>query len=459
MADVRFRDLGLLIIDEEQQFGVKQKEQLKKLRHNVDVITLTATPIPRTLNMALSGVRSISLINDPPQGRMPIRTFVRERDDELIREAILRELRRGGQVYFVHNRVQSIKHVAASLQRLVPQAKVAIAHGQLPEAELEEVMLAFYAEEFNVLVCTTIIENGLDVPTANTIIIDDADKLGLAQLYQLRGRVGRSDRQAYSYLLYQYPDRMTEEAEQRLRALEEFSELGSGFRLALRDLEIRGAGDILGREQSGHLSAVGLDLYCRMLADSVKTLKGERPSYYEDIPTIDLPVEALIPASYVPAENQRIALYRQLAEVSSYEESKELMAEMTDRYGPPPVPVSNLVEIAQLRLQCAEAGVTDISTENGRVVIRLAAAARLDETELAIFRSLYKPTRQQARRGARSLLPRASFAPQQLCFGHKGKDSNFILAATKELVGRLVDRKNEQASLRKEAAARVPISH
>ena len=216
MADIRFKDLGLLVIDEEQRFGVKQKEQLKKLRRNVDVITLTATPIPRTLNMALSGVRAISLINDPPQGRMPIRTFVRERDDELIREAVLRELRRGGQVYFVHNRVQSIKHVAAGLQRLVPQAKVAIAHGQLPEAELEEVMLAFYAEEFDVLVCTTIIENGLDVPTANTIIVDHADKLGLAQLYQLRGRVGRSDRQAYSYLLYQYPDRMSEEAEQRL---------------------------------------------------------------------------------------------------------------------------------------------------------------------------------------------------------------------------------------------------
>jgi len=451
MADIRFKDLGLLVIDEEQQFGVKQKEQLKKLRQNVDVITLTATPIPRTLNMALSGVRSISLINDPPQGRMPIRTFVRERDDELIREAILRELHRGGQVYFVHNRVKSIKHVAASLQRLVPQAQIGIAHGQLPEAELEEVMLAFYAEEFDVLVCTTIIENGLDVPTANTIIVDHADKLGLAQLYQLRGRVGRSDRQAYSYLLYQYPDRMTEEAEQRLRALEEFSELGSGFKLALRDLEIRGAGDILGAEQSGHLSAVGLDLYCRMLADSVKTLKGERPSDYEGIPSIELPVEALIPASYVPAENQRIALYRQLAEVSNEEETNELIAEMTDRYGTPPTPVLNLIEITRLKLQCAEAGVADISTENGRVIIRLSAEARLDEGDLAIFRGLYKPTKQQARRGARSRLPRASFAPQQLCFGYNGKDSNFTLAATKELIGRLVDRSNERSGQQKEA--------
>jgi len=390
MADIRFKDLGLLVIDEEQQFGVKQKEQLKKLRQNVDVITLTATPIPRTLNMALSGVRSISLINDPPQGRMPIRTFVRERDDELIREAILRELHRGGQVYFVHNRVKSIKHVAASLQRLVPQAQIGIAHGQLPEAELEEVMLAFYAED----------------------------------------------------LLYQYPDRMTEEAEQRLRALEEFSELGSGFKLALRDLEIRGAGDILGAEQSGHLSAVGLDLYCRMLADSVKTLKGERPSDYEGIPSIELPVEALIPASYVPAENQRIALYRQLAEVSNEEETNELIAEMTDRYGTPPTPVLNLIEITRLKLQCAEAGVADISTENGRVIIRLSAEARLDEGDLAIFRGLYKPTKQQARRGARSRLPRASFAPQQLCFGYNGKDSNFTLAA---------DRSNERSGQQKEA--------
>jgi len=245
---------------------------------------------------------------------------------------------------------------------------------------------------------------------------------------------------------------MTEEAEQRLRALEEFSELGSGFKLALRDLEIRGAGDILGAEQSGHLSAVGLDLYCRMLADSVKTLKGERLSDYEAIPSIDLPIEALIPASYVPAENQRIALYRQLAEVSSDEESNELIVEMTDRYGAPPTPVSNLVEITRLKLQCAEAGVADISTENGEVVIRLSAEARLDESDLAIFRGLYKPTRQQARRGARARLPRASFAPQQLCFGHSRNDSTFTLAVTKELIGRLVDRSNKQSGPRQEAA-------
>ena len=452
MADVNFKDLGLMVIDEEQRFGVKQKEQIKKLRESVDVITLTATPIPRTLNMALSGVRSISLINDPPQGRLPIRTFVRERDEPLIREAILRELGRGGQVYFVHNRVKSINHVAAGIQRLVPEATVAVAHGQLPEADLEQVMLAFYAEEFDVLVCTTIIESGLDVPNANTIVVDDADKLGLAQLYQLRGRVGRSDRQAYAYLVYRYPDRMTAEAEQRLKALEEFSELGSGFKLALRDLEIRGAGDVLGSEQSGHLSAVGLDLYCRMLAESVKTLKGEQPLPYESAPSVDLPVEAVIPSDYVPAENQRISLYRQLAAASIDEGISDLVAEMTDRYGSPPPAVNNLVEIARLKLRCMTAGVADIGTENGRVVIRLRAEARLKDRELRPLQDLYKPTKLQARRGARSKLPRVSFDPQQICFGYKQKGGQFALAATEELVGRLLDRA-EQCSPQQETVA------
>ncbi len=454
VADVSFKDLGLVVIDEEQRFGVKQKEQLKKLRESVDVVTLTATPIPRTLNMALSGVRSISLINDPPQGRVPIRTFVRERDDQLIREAILREVRRGGQVYFVHNRVKSINHVAAGLQRLVPEASVAIGHGQLPEADLEQVMLAFYAEEFDVLVCTTIIESGLDVPNANTIIIDGADKLGLAQLYQLRGRVGRSDRQAYAYLLYRYPERMSEDAEKRLRALEEFSELGSGVRLALRDLEIRGSGDILGAEQSGHMSAVGLDLYCQMLAESVKTLKGEPTSDYEGAPSVDLPIEALVPADYVPAENQRISLYRQLAAVSSSEEIDQLVAEFADRYGNLPAAVSNLVEIARLKLQCMAAGVADVATEDGRIVIRLRAGARLKPRDLRLLEGLYKPTKLQARRGARSKLPRAIFDPQQICFGYKQEGGQFALATTQELVGRLLDRPQHDST--KSAALAAP---
>lgn len=443
-SDIDFKDLGLVVIDEEQRFGVRQKEYLKKLRQTVDLITLTATPIPRTLNMALSGIRNVSLIDDPPQGRMPIRTFVRERDDQLIRQAILRELERGGQVYFVHNRVKSITHIAAGLKHLVPEAKMAVAHGQLPEADLEQVMLGFYAEEFDMLVCTTIIENGLDVPNVNTIIIDNADKLGLAQLYQLRGRVGRSNRQAYAYLLYKYPERMTLEAEQRLKAIEEFSELGSGFKLALRDLEIRGAGDILGREQSGHLSAVGLDLYCRMLADAVKTLKGEKTPGLEGQPSVDLPVEAVIPAAYVPSENQRIALYRQLAAVQSDEEIDDLVAEMEDRYGQLPPPVDNLVQIARLKLQCLAAGVADISAEGGRIIIRLSAEARLAARELQSFRGLYQPTRAQARRGARSRIPQTTFGPQQITFGYRGHGADFALTVAQELVGRLLDRARHQ---------------
>ncbi len=339
-------------------------------------------------------------------------------------------------------RIKSINHIAAAVQRLVPEATVAVGHGQLPEADLEQVMLAFYAEEFDVLVCTTIIESGLDVPNANTIIIDDADRLGLAQLYQLRGRVGRSDRQAYAYLLYRYPERMTAEAEQRLKALEEFSELGSGFKLALRDLEIRGAGDILGAEQSGHLSAVGLDLYCQMLADSVKTLKGEPTSDYEGAPGVDLPIEALIPADYVPAENQRIALYRQLAATSTPERIADLAAEMTDRYGSLPPAVDNLVQIAELKLRCVAAGIADIATENSRIVIRLRAEARLRPGELRLLQGLYKPTKLQARGGARSKLPRASFDSQQICFGYRQKGGQFAMAAVQELVGRLLDRAN-----------------
>jgi len=396
-SDVQFKELGLVIIDEEQRFGVKQKERLKKLRESVDVLALTATPIPRTLNMALSGIRQISLINDPPQGRLPIRTFVRERDDELMRQAILRELERGGQVYFVHNRVQSIKHVAAHVQNLVPEARVAVAHGQMDEEDLEQVMPAFYAEQVDVLVCTTIIENGLDVPNVNTIIVDDAHRLGLAQLYQLRGRVGRSVRQAYAYLLYRYSEQMTPDAEERLQAIEEFSELGSGFRLALRDLEIRGAGEILGAEQSGQMSTVGLDLYVQMLADAVKTLKGERPSDLEGLPSLDLPVEAVIPAYYIPDDRQRIEVYRRLAEVETEAEAEALAAEMRDRYGTAPPAVEHLLEIAKLRLRAVPAGVAEVGPEDGLVVVRLVPSARLNEKEITLFRGLLQPSLRQAR--------------------------------------------------------------
>jgi len=439
-SDVQFKDLGLVVVDEEQRFGVKQKEKLKQLRTAVDVMSLSATPIPRTLNMALSGIRQISVINDPPQGRLPIRTFVREADDELIRQAILREIERGGQVYYVHNRVQSIKHVAAHIQRLVPEARVAVAHGQMDEFDLEQVMLAFYAEQFDVLVCTTIIENGLDVPNVNTIIVDDAHKLGLAQLYQLRGRVGRSVRQAYAYLLYKYPDQMTPEAEERLKAIEEFSELGSGFRLALRDLEIRGAGEILGAEQSGHMSAVGLDLYTQMLADAVKTLKGERPSDLEGLPALDLPVEAVIPAGYVPDERQRIDLYRRLADVTSEEEIEGMAEEMRDRYGPLPQAVQNLLRIARLKLRAVPAGVAEVGPENGRLVVRLANSMRLSEREASILRGMLQPTLRQARQGMRSKLPRAHVTETSLSFAPAGHDADFILRGVEQLIDLLAKR-------------------
>ena len=440
MSDIQFKDLGLVIIDEEQRFGVKQKEKLKKLRESVDVLTLTATPIPRTLNMALSGIREISLINDPPEGRMPVRTFVRERDDALIAEAIRRELARGGQVFFVHNRVKQIGHIAAHVQHLVPEARVGVGHGQLDEEDLEQVMLAFYAEEFDVLVCTTIIENGLDVPNVNTIIVDDADKLGLAQLYQLRGRVGRSNRQAYCYLLYRYPERMTVEAEERLRAIEEFSELGSGFKVALRDLEIRGAGDILGAEQSGHMSAVGLDLYCQMLAESVKALKGETGRSSEGLPAIDIPIEAVIPAQYVPGENQRIAVYRRLAAVESAEELADFDKEIRDRFGEPPDPVANLVRIAGLKLKAADVGVADVSAAEGRINVRLSEDKRLTPRELRVIQGLYTPTPRQARAGVRSSLPRATFSQATISFGYDRSRPDEMLAALEDVFEKLTVR-------------------
>jgi len=451
ISDVSFKDLGLIVIDEEQRFGVKQKERLKKLRESVDVLTLTATPIPRTLNMSLSGIRDISVINDPPQGRMPIRTYVRERDDGLIAEAIRRELERGGQVYFVHNRVKSIAHIASSVQRLVPEARVAVAHGQLAEEDLEQVMLAFYAEEFDVLVCTTIIENGLDVPNVNTIIIDDADHLGLSQLYQLRGRVGRSNRQAYAYLLYRYPDRMSEEAEQRLETIEEFSELGSGFKIALRDLEIRGAGEILGAEQSGHMSAVGLDLYSQMLGDAVKALKGEQVHDLEEAPSIDLPVEAVIPADYVPGEGQRLDLYRRLAAVRAPEELEDLVAELGDRYGEPPEPVQVLIRLARLKLEAIEARVADIGTQEGRVTVRLSEDARLTPREQRVIEGMFKPTAQMARKGARSPLPRAVFTSLQISFGYDRRDREAMFTA----LGLVMDTLRRRAAMRPQTAGRT----
>lgn len=387
--DIEFNDLGLLIIDEEQRFGVRHKEKLKQLRKTVDVLTMTATPIPRTLHMSLSGIRDMSIINDPPEGRMPIKTFVKEAESDVVRNAILRELDRGGQVFFVHNRVENIGHVADQVQKLVPYARLDIAHGQMPESELERVMMDFYEHKFDILVCTTIIESGLDIPNANTIIINESDKLGLAQLYQLRGRVGRSNRQAYAYLLYK-PDKMlTEVAEKRLDAIREFTELGSGYRIAMRDLEIRGAGNLLGAEQSGQMAAVGFDLYCQLLARAVSELKGEDVQEI-DLPPVDLPVDAFIPQNYMPTEAHRILFYKKMAAVKSVEDVQAVQDELEDRFGDPPRPVWNMLAIIRLRLRCHELGIANIGNFRNQIIVKFGHGVRLPLSMCMDLRRQYK---------------------------------------------------------------------
>jgi transcription-repair coupling factor (superfamily II helicase) len=374
--DVKFKDLGLLIVDEEQRFGVGHKERLKQLKKTVDVLTMTATPIPRTLHMSLAGIRDMSVINDPPQGRTPIKTFVREFDDEIVREAIVRELDRGGQVFFVHNRVENIAHIAAHIAKLVPYARVDVGHGQMDEDDLERVMLEFYERKYDVLVCTTIIESGLDIPNVNTIIINDADKMGLAQLYQLRGRVGRSDKQAYAYLMYKTDKLLSEVAEKRLDAIKEFTDLGSGFRVALRDLEIRGAGNLLGAEQHGQIASVGFDLYCQLLSQAISELKGEDVQEVQ-LPQVDLPIDAYIPNDYITTEAQRIFFYKKMAAAKNEREVRAIQDELEDRFGDPPKPVWNMLAILRLRIRSAELGISSISTDKRQVVIRMATGYRL----------------------------------------------------------------------------------
>ena len=375
--DVQFRDLGLVVVDEEQRFGVAAKEKLKQLRREVDVLTLSATPIPRTLNLAMAGIRDLSVIETPPEDRLPIQTRVAEASAGLVRDAILRELDRGGQVFYVHNRVDTIEAQAEQLRRLLPDARFVVGHGQMAEGALEKVMIAFAAGEADVLVSTTIIESGLDIPNANTIIIDRADTLGLAQLYQLRGRVGRSSRRAYAYLLYRRRERLSDEARKRLQAIFNASELGAGFQIALSDLEIRGAGNILGGEQSGHMAAVGFDLYSRMLAEAVEAQKASREGRAPIVETpqavVDLPVDAHLPDGYVPDEAQKLELYRRLARARSAGDVAAFRQEVTDRFGPMPASVTRLVEVAELRLAAEAAGVSSISREEGRLVVRFGA--------------------------------------------------------------------------------------
>ena len=357
--DIEFKDLGLLIVDEEQRFGVAQKEKIKNLKKNVDVLTLSATPIPRTLHMSLTGVRDISVIETPPEERYPIQTYVVEQNDQLIRDAILREMGRGGQVYFVYNRVESIEGMANYIRELVPECKVGIIHGQMKEKELETEMMNFMNKEYDVLVCTTIIETGIDIPNVNTMIVNNADKMGLSQLYQLRGRVGRSNRIAYAYFIYTKDKVLTEIAEKRLKALKDFTELGSGFKIAMRDLEIRGAGNMMGSSQHGHMAAIGYDLYCRMLEDTVKLIKGEIDK--EPIETtVDIKIDAYIPSSYIQDEIQKIEIYKKIAAIESLEEYQDIKEELEDRYSALPEAVYNLMDIAYIKSLAKELLIEEI---------------------------------------------------------------------------------------------------
>ena len=357
--DVEFKDLGLLIIDEEQRFGVAHKEKIKKLKNNIDVLTLSATPIPRTLHMSLVGIRDMSVLEEPPVDRVPIQTFVTEHNDEMIREAINRELARGGQVYYVYNRVRSIDEAATHIQELVPQANVAFAHGQMEKRELEKIMVDFINGDIDVLISTTIIETGMDISNVNTMIIEDADKFGLSQLYQLRGRVGRSNRTAYAFLLYRRDRMLTEVAEKRLSAIREFSDFGSGFKIAMKDLEIRGAGNVLGKSQHGHMAAVGYDLYCKMLNEAVNDLKGIKNEYSFET-NVDLSVDAYIPSTYIKSEYQKLDIYKRIAAIESEEELSDMKDELVDRYGSLSTPAVNLLNIALIKSMAHKIGIMEM---------------------------------------------------------------------------------------------------
>ncbi|MFI5046455.1 MAG: transcription-repair coupling factor [Acidimicrobiia bacterium] len=362
--DVKVPRLGLLVVDEEQRFGVQHKERIKHLRTNVDVLTLTATPIPRTLELSLTGIRDLSLVNTPPEDRQPILTYVGEYDDRAVAEALRRELLREGQVFYVHNRVRDIELVAENLRALVPDARITVAHGQMDESRLERVVQDFWEREADVLVCTTIVESGIDMPTVNTLVVDRSDLLGLAQLYQLRGRVGRRGQRAYAYLLHP-PDRvLTEEAYERLKTIGEFTDLGSGFKIAMRDLEIRGAGNLLGAAQSGHIAAVGFDLYCQMVTEAVGELKGEPVSEPVDV-TIDVPVDANLPREYVTRDDVRMEAYRRLAAVTADADVDDIRDEWEDRYGPPPPPAVALLDVARLRVAALRLGIRSVTVQRG----------------------------------------------------------------------------------------------
>lgn len=382
--DIEYKDLGLLIIDEEQRFGVQHKEKIKKLKKNVDVLTLTATPIPRTLHMSLIGIRDMSVLEEAPQDRLPIQTYVMEYNEELVREAISREISRGGQAYYVYNRVREIADVAAKIAELVPEANVAYAHGQMKETELENIMYRFINGEIDVLVSTTIIETGLDISNVNTMIIHDADNMGLSQLYQLRGRVGRSNRTAYAFLMYRRDKMLKEIAEKRLAAIKEYTELGSGFKIAMRDLEIRGAGNLLGAEQHGHMEAVGYDLYCKMLNEAVKEAKGMDVAESFDT-SIDIDIDAYIPMGYIPNEMQKLDIYKRIAGIETADESEEMLEELIDRFGDPPKSVENLLYIARVKSMAHHLYFTDIAQKGDTLRFTLYEKAKINVAAIPEF--------------------------------------------------------------------------
>ena len=422
---VEVHDLGLLVVDEEHRFGVKHKEKIKQLKKTVDVLTLTATPIPRTLHMSLVGIRDFSVINTPPENRLPIKTYVMEYDSAVIQDAILREMERGGQVFFVHNRVESIASVAKSIRDLVPQARVAVGHGQMSERQLEKVMMDFVQYKYDVLVCTMIVESGLDIPNVNTILINRADALGLAQLYQLRGRVGRAQQQAYGYLFYPQGRVITEGAQKRLRVIEEFTELGSGFKIALRDLDIRGTGNILGSEQHGHIATVGYEMYCKLLSETVRSLSGEEVE--ESVETrINLPVEAYLPDEYVPDSRQKVSLYKKIAGLETVGDREDLETEMSDRYGTIPEPVEMLLEIAQLKHLSKELGIESIAAGDDKIKITFDdAKSQLDPTRLIQI------IRQDQRL---RLMP-----PARLMVNLQGLAGRTLVLAVKDILKRLIE--------------------
>jgi transcription-repair coupling factor (superfamily II helicase) len=424
--DVKFADLGLLIVDEEQRFGVRHKERLKQMRKEVDVLTMSATPIPRTLHMSIVGLRDMSVIETPPKDRIAIQTVVANWDERLIRSAIEQELERVGQVYFVHNRVDTIWEIAAKLQSLVPQARVIVGHGQMGEGELEKVMLKFMRHEADILVATTIIENGLDIPLCNTILINRADRLGLSELYQLRGRVGRSNRRAYAYLLLPAEMELSPIARRRLAALKEFSDLGAGFKIAALDLELRGAGNLLGGEQSGHIEAVGFDLYTQMLEQAVREMKGEAEPQPQA--QLNLGLNIRIPPEYIPEENQRLRMYKRIAGVETERQLADVDAELKDRYGEPPLPVQQLLRYAALRLQSMQAGVTAIERKRDLVSVRFRQDAPVDPGKLASFVS--------SQRGAQ-FLPDGT-----LKFQAKGMGARELLEQLQNLLENLFEHKS-----------------